>query len=462
MSAEVQAGQPALKKTLTFWWIYAIAVGAVVGDGIFTFAGYGVAAAGPSMVVNYIVGGVAQLFLMLSFGELVVWKPTSGGPEVWVRELVGWDWGATSSMLFSFGWILAGGATGLAIGAYTHNFLLHIGIDLQPVDLWISIIAIAWLTLFAYLNVVGVEVAARIQFYLVVGLVGIMVLYSVLMLPKMSASNFTPFFPSGWMGTFAVFPIACHAFMGASTVLFASEEAKNPVDVSRVLLWSSITFVIVYTTALLGAVGTLSHGEVEKFVESIYVTSALKEYGPLFANVINVAAWIAAATCLLMGTIYQPPRDMYNLARVGYKVPKWMGYIHPTYKTPSKNIWVIWAVSVVFVVMGQIAGQTAIYQLLLYQLVWVWCASWAFTLWAAFNFRKRYPEEAAKLPWKVPLWPFTPIVGGVGIFLCAFAMFQDIYANYGTAMTVGFAVAGIAIVAGLKVMTAHIKPESAR
>ena len=100
MAAEIQAGQPALKKTLTFWWIYAIAVGAVVGDGVFTFAGYGVKSAGPSMVVNYIVGGVAQLFLMLSFGELVVWKPTSGGPEVWVRELVGWDWGATSSMLF--------------------------------------------------------------------------------------------------------------------------------------------------------------------------------------------------------------------------------------------------------------------------------------------------------------------------------------------------------------------------
>lgn len=176
-----------LKKALSFWWLYAIGVGAVVGDGIFTFTGYGVASAGPSMVLVYILIGLSQLFLMVSFGELVVWKPTSGGPEVWVRDLVGWDWGATSSLLFSIGWIIAGGSTGLAIGAYTHNFFLHLGINLQPADLWITVLSVAWLTLFAWLNVRGVDVAARTQFILVIFLVGIVVIYAAAVTPHVKA-----------------------------------------------------------------------------------------------------------------------------------------------------------------------------------------------------------------------------------------------------------------------------------
>ncbi|GAB6280265.1 MAG: branched-chain amino acid transporter BcaP [Thermovirga sp.] len=450
-----------LKKALGFWWLYAIGVGAVVGDGIFTFTGYGVASAGPSMVLVYILVGLSQLFLMISFGELVVWHPTSGGPEVWVRKLVGWDWGATSSLLFSIGWVRAGGSTGLAIGAYTHNFLGHMGINLQPADLWITVLAIMWLTLFAWLNVRGVDVAARTQFILVIFLVGIVVVYAAAVTPYVKAENFTPFMPSGLAGTFNSIPIAVYAFMGASTVLFASEEAKNPVDVSRVLFWSSITFVTVYTWALFAAVGTVPYGDVEKFLESLYVTSANRIYGPVFANALNAAAWTAAATCLLMGTIYQPPRDLYNLSRSGYKVPAWMGNLHPFYRTPAKNIWVVWALSVLLVLVGQAAGQTTVYQLLGYELVWVWCVSWVLTLKAAFAFRSRYPEELVKLPWRVPFWPVTPILGAIGVGLCIFALFQDLWMCYGLAVTSGFAVVSIAVVFLVKAFVVSIKPDQA-
>jgi amino acid transporter len=448
-----------LKKALGFWTIFGIGVGAVVGDGIFTFTGYGVASAGPSMLAIYVMVGITQIFLMISFGELVVWHPTSGGPEIWVRKLVGWDWGATSSLLFSIGWIIAGGSTGLAIGSYTHNFLVHLGIQLQPADLWITLFSVFWLFVFAWINVRGVDVAARTQFILVCFLVGIVIVFAAALTPHVEAENFTPFMPNGLTGTFNAIPIAVYAFMGASTVVFASEEAKNPVDVSRALLWSSITFVTVYSWALFAIVGTLPYEEVEKFLESIYVSAAYKIYGPVFANVLNIAAWIAAATCLLMGTIYQPPRDFYNLSRSGYKVPSWMGYLHPQYRTPSKNIWLTWGLSVLLVVMGQIAGQTMVYQLLGYELVWVWCVSWVLTLKAAFALRSRYPQEVAKLPWRVPLWPFTPIIGVVGIGLCVLALFEDLWMTYGPIVCIGFGVISLVIVFVLKRFTAFSKPD---
>ena len=448
-----------LKKALGFWWLFAIGVGAVVGDGVFTLTGYGVASAGPSMVLVYILVGLSQIFLMVSFGELVVWHPTSGGPEVWVRKLVGWDWGATSSLLFSIGWILAGGSTGLAIGAYTHNFLVHLGFHLQPADLWITLLAVGWLSLFAWLNVRGVDVAARTQFILVLFLVGSVVAYAAAVTPHVAAANYRPFMPNGLAGSFSAVPVAVYAFMGASTVLFASEEARDPVDVARVLLWSSVTFVTVYTWALFAAVGTVPHGEVEKFLESLYVTSANRVYGPVFANALNAAAWTAAATCLLMGTIYQPPRDLYNLARSGYGVPSWMGELHRRYRTPFRNIWLVWGLAVILVLWGQAAGQTMIYQLLSYEVVWVWCVSWVLTLRAAFAFRSRCAEEAAALPWKVPLWPLTPLVGAVGIGLCLCALFQDLNRSYGLRVTLVFFTVSVVLVFLVRQFVTLIKPE---
>lgn len=272
--------------------------------------------------------------------------------------------------------------------------------------------------------------------------------------------NFVPFMPNGLSGTFNAIPIAVYAFMGASTVLFASEEARDPVDVAKVLLWSSITFVTIYTWALFAAVGTVPYNEVQKFMESLYVTSANKIYGPAFANALNFAAWTAAATCLLMGTIYQPPRDLYNLSRSGYKVPHWMGYLHPKYRTPSKNTWLVWALSVLLILAGQLAGQTMVYQLLGYELVWVWCVSWVLTLKAALVFRSRYPEEASKLRWRVPLWPLTPVLGAIGVGVCIFALFQDLWMSYGPSVTFGFAVVSIVVVYIVKKFVSSIKPDN--
>jgi amino acid transporter len=449
-----------LKKTLGFWTLYTIGVGAVVGDGVFTFTGYGVAEAGPSLIVVYALVGLLQMFLMLSFGELVQWHPSSGGPEVWVRKLVSPRWGAVSSLLFSAGWLFTGGTTGLALGVYTHNFFLHFGMPLSPASLWVAVFAVGWISVFALLNILGVDIAAKVQLIMVFFLITIVVAYEVIASAYIDPANYVPFMPNGFQGVIRGFPIATYAFMGASTVIFASEEARKPVDVARVLLWSSLTFIVMYTWALIAAVGTLEQSEIQKFYESIYVSSAQKVIGPIFANIINIAAWLAAATCALMGTIYQPSRDLYNLAKSGYKVPKMLGYIHPEYRTPSKNIIIVWAIVVLLIVIGSIAGQTMVFQLAGYYVVWTWCVSWMFTLKASFNFRKYHKAESEALPWRVPLWPLTPILGIVGILVCVVATFIDLYMGYGVKIMVIWGVVAILLVPAFYLFTKHYSPDN--
>ncbi len=448
-----------LKRALGFWWLYTLAVGAVVGDGIFTFTGYAVASAGPSVIIAYIIAGVTQMFLMITFGELAVWRPTAGGPEPWVRELVSRRLGFLASIAFSIGWIIAGGSVGLAIGTYMYSFLAYAGVEIGDPVLWVTVFSIILVTIFAILNILGVVVAAGTQFILTMMLIGLMAAYAVSASFHVNPANYTPFAPHGISGFLGAIPIGVYAYMGASTVLFAGEEAKNPVDVARVLFWSSLTFIILYTWALGACIGTLSYEEVTIFYEAIYAQSAMKIWGPIAALVMNFGAWLAAATSLLMGTMYQPARDFYNIARAGYKFPRWFGYAHPRFRTPTYGIIFVWIISVILIILGTLVGHTLGYLLLGYELVWAWCVSWFLTLWAAIRFRKKYPEEAKKLPWKVPLWPVTPAIALIGILLTVFAMFYDLTVSYGADVAVITGVISIAWVLLLGLGAKYILPQ---
>jgi amino acid transporter len=385
-----------------------------------------------------VIFGVLQLFLMLSFGEMVQWKPSSGGSEIWVRNLVGKNWGAVSSLMFSIGWLLTGASTGMALGSYTHNFLMRIGLNLEPSSLWIMILTMCWITFFCLLNWFGVAIAARIQLCMVIVLVGIVVAYEVITSFSINTSYYIPFMPAGISGVIRGFPIAAYALMGASTVVFASGEAKNPVDVARVLKWSSLTFIVMYGWALLAAIGTVPFVDIQQFAESLYVTSAARVIGNGFANILNLAAGLAAGTTILMGTIYQPSRDLYNLSRSGYKVPAAFGHLHPKFRTPGKNILIVWAIIMVLLVISHFGGQTVAYQLTGYYMVWFWCVSWVFTLAAAVVFHTKHPDEVAKLEWKIPLWPVTPILGALGILGCVVATAMDIFSTYGIGTSIAW------------------------
>lgn len=459
MGAEVSPGTSTeLKKALGFAWLYTLAVGAVVGDGIFTFTGYAMVSAGPAVIISYLIAGFAQMFLMISFGELAVWKPSAGGPEPWVSHFFGSKLGFLSSITFSIGWIIAGGTVSLAIGTYVYSMLSYAGVTLGDRTLWVLIFALVFAVLFAVLNILGVEIAAGTQFVLVVLLVGIMAGYAVSATFYINPSNYSDFMPFGWSGVIAAIPPAVYAYMGASTVLFAGEEAKNPVDIARVLFWSSLTFVLLYTWDLVGAVGTLSYKEIEEFYTAVYAASAYKIWGSVAGIILAFAAWLAAATCLLMGTMYQPARDLYGLARRGYKVPGWFGYVHPRFRTPVYNILLVLAISIILILLGTFVGQTLGYLLLGYELVWAWIVSWTLTLLAAFKFRKTYPEVVKSLPWRVPGWPVTPILGFIGIIITVFAMFYDLTVSYGSEIAMYTAVASVAWVALLWYLAGYIIP----
>lgn len=66
-----------------------IAVGGAIGVGLFLGSGAGVAVAGPSLILAYALVGAFIFIIMRALGEMLLYRPVSGGFTEYAREFLG-------------------------------------------------------------------------------------------------------------------------------------------------------------------------------------------------------------------------------------------------------------------------------------------------------------------------------------------------------------------------------------
>ncbi|GAB3790742.1 APC family permease [Virgibacillus kimchii] len=379
-------------QNLKFRHLWALGVGAVIGDGIFLLIGEGIAVAGPSAILAYIVAGLFQFFLMISLAELAIGMPSAGGMTAWVERFMGKWWGFLSGFAFAAGWVIAGGGVSMALGTITSWYFPHLS-----GELWTTIFAIVFVTVFALLNILGTAIAAKTQLYLVLILTAGMSLFALVGIKDINTSNFSNWFPHGTSGFLSAIPMGTYAYLGALSIITAGAETVNKKDLPRALIWSSITFIIIYSAAQFVLQGIIPWQDVT-MDSSPFTEAANVVFGYAGAFIINFIAWIAAATCIIMGTFYTASRIFYSQARKGY-LPKFFGYLHPKTRTPVYGIISIWVISVLFILIGAF-NPNLIYVEFSLQLTLSWIVSWSLAVIAAILYRKHAKEEVMSLPWK--------------------------------------------------------------
>src|SRR5215813_7968722 len=127
------AQEHGLKRTLSAMNLTTLGIGAIIGAGIFVLTGAAAAVyAGPSIMLSFVLGGIACAFAGLCYAEMASTVPIAGSAYTYayatmgefIAWLIGWDLILEYSL----------GATTLAIGwsGYVVSFLTNIGIDIPP------------------------------------------------------------------------------------------------------------------------------------------------------------------------------------------------------------------------------------------------------------------------------------------------------------------------------------------
>ncbi|MCW7945283.1 amino acid transporter [Streptomyces hygroscopicus] len=295
-----------------------IALGGVIGAGLFVGSGAGIAAAGPSIVVAYAVSGILVMLVMRMLGEMSAAYPSSGSFSAHAERAIG-PWAGFAAG-WSF-WVLLCTAVGLeGIGAAK---IVTGWLPGTPEWAWVAL----FMVVFCGANLAAVKNFGEFEFWFATLKVGAITLFLVLgvlavagVLPgtrSPGTSNLTHFLPHGGQGLVIGLLASVFAYGGLETVTIAAAESENPVkgvaSAVRTAMWRIALFYI----GSMAVIVTLVPSDSKEVVEKGPYVAALDHLGiPAAGRLMNVVVLVALLSAM-NANIYGSSRIAYSLVERG-------------------------------------------------------------------------------------------------------------------------------------------------
>ncbi|WP_407443536.1 amino acid permease [Rhodococcus sp. (in: high G+C Gram-positive bacteria)] len=379
-------------------------LGSAIGAGLFLGSGVGIEAAGPAVLVSYILAGIMVIFVMRMLGEMGAALPVSGSFSHYARIGIG-RWAG-----FSMGWL------------YWFMLIMVLGVEITGasaiVQSWLPgvpqwTVALVFVSVFAVINLAQVANFGEFEFWfaalkvaVIIGFLIIGVLLVFGLLPGTESvgtehllGDGDGFAPNGMAGIAAGLLAVAFAFGGIEIVTIAAAESKDP---ERSIAVAVRTVVWRITLFYLGAISimvlvlpwTTASGETSPFIAVLDVAGL--PYASGLMELVVVVALLSAFNANVYGT----SRMAYSLARGG-DGPAFLGKL--THRGVPRNAVLL---SVFFgfvsVLLNWLLPDTLL-EILLNAVGSALLAIWIFIVVAHLRLRRRFEEEGTL---RVRMWAF--------------------------------------------------------
>ncbi|HEU4666740.1 MAG TPA: amino acid permease [Arthrobacter sp.] len=224
-------------------------LGSAIGAGLFLGSGAGVEAAGPAVLVSYLVAGTLIILVMWALGEMAAADPDSGAFSVYAERALGKTAGTTIGWLWWLQLVVVIAAE--ALGAAALLFSVW-----PVIPVWA--LALVFMVVFTAVNLAGVRNFGEFEFWFailkVVAIVlflavGAALLLGLLPAPSPGLSNLAGnFAPQGLGGIASALFVVIFAFGGTEIVSVAAAETEDPersvAKAIRTVVWRILVFYI--------------------------------------------------------------------------------------------------------------------------------------------------------------------------------------------------------------------------
>jgi len=335
------AEKTGLNKKLTAIDLAALAIGSVVGTGIFVSTGEGALRAGPAVIISYIIGGITAALAAFIFAELVTMFPVAGSTYTYsyvaFGELIAWiiGWDLLLEYLVSAS-AVASGWSGTFVGLLkSFGITLPEAITKPPISGGIMDLPAILITAFvAWILYIGVRESATTNNIIVLVKIGVILLFLFLGFSHVKLSNLTPFAPYGWKGIMSAAAIIFFAYIGFDAVSTAAEETKNPTrDVPLGLVMAMVVILALYISVAVVLVGMVPY---KTIIPDNALPGALMSIGINWGSALVATGAAVGMISTLLITLYGQIRIFMVMARDGL-LPEVFSHIHPKYRTPHIN-----------------------------------------------------------------------------------------------------------------------------
>jgi len=443
------AGEQSLKRVLGAGDLIMLAIGAVIGAGIFGAIGTAAAGqiapngevvrygAGPALIFSFILLGGACALAALCYAELAAMIPQAGSAYAYsyatlgeiVAWIIGWDlileyavgnvavaisWGDYfKTLLRGFGvvlpdWLSTGYRTATQSADPAVHGLLNTAPHVLGVPVLVNIPAFAIVMVITWLLLRGARESSTANNIMVMIKLAALTLFIGVGLMNLHPANFTPFAPNGFRGVWQGGAIVFFAYIGFDAISTAAEETKNPQRNLPIGILGGL------------AICTLIYVVVGFVLTGMAPTRELNVADPL-AHALDLAGysrvgWIVALgaaismSAVLLVFQYGQPRIFFAMARDGL-LPKWAARVDARTRIPYMTTLVTGVVVALWSAVGD-AAET-------YDLTNIGTL-FAFVLVCGGVMVLRVRDPGRSRPFKVPaVWVIAPL----GIVACVFFMY---------------------------------------
>ncbi|MFC1782907.1 amino acid permease [Planctomycetota bacterium] len=393
-----------LKKELNLLDVFCISTGAML-SGLFILPGLAYELAGSAVLASYLLAALFALTGLLSQAELATAMPKTGGTYFYVTRSMGSGVGTVYGLITWLSLALKGAYELVFVGAFV-TILIKIHI---PAPVW----AIAACLVFLGINLVGVKEAGRVQGYLLLGVMLVLIYFCFQSSSAVEAQNFEPMRGRGWGSMLTAAGFVFVSFGGLLKVASIAEEVKNPgrtlplgMILSLLVVTLSYLAVIFIAIAVLG--NDLEGVENRKMPLSAAAREFMGETGFIVLGIAAICAIVTAANAGIMAA------SRYPLALARDKMlPEIFGRLNKKFQTPHISIFVTGAVIIAALFFNITVLVKAASSVLILTYIFACLAVVVLRESRVQNYRPQF---------RCPLYPWVQLAGMVGFTALLFTM----------------------------------------
>ena len=306
---------PTLKKALSQRQLTMIAIGGVIGAGLFVGSGVVIGDTGPGAFITYALAGVLIIMVMRMLAEMAVANPSTGSFADYARNALG-NWaGFSVGWLYWYFWVIVVGFEAIA-GAKIIQFWVDIPLWLSALVLLVLMTATNLFSVSSFGEFefwfAGIKVAAIIVF-LALGSLFVLGLWPNKSLDFSNLWSHGGFFPLGVMAITVGVVTVIFSMVGAEIATIAAAESSDPERAVAKAANSVILRIAIFFVGSIFLLVTILPWNGEQLAASPFV-SAFTEMGiPYADHIMNAVVLTAVLSCLNSG-MYTASRMLFVLA----------------------------------------------------------------------------------------------------------------------------------------------------
>lgn len=310
-------------KSLGLLELIAIALGGMIGGGIFTVLGISISMVGVFTPIAFIIGGLLAMLAAYSYVKLGVYYKDEGATYSFFKKtfpsspfaasLIGW-------------WVTFGYISTLALYAYTFASYAISSFEFANSEWARKTVAGFIILIFTLVNIWSVKGMGKLEDLMVYSKIVILTIISFVLINNANTTIPTLIQNNGDLNILSILIVASLtfvAFEGFQLVINAMNEMENPkINIPRAIYGAVFITILFYVIISLGAILTIPFEDIIQNKEYALASGTDKVLGHFGRDLIILGALLATSSAI-SGTLFGSSRLISVIAMDGY-FPKFL------------------------------------------------------------------------------------------------------------------------------------------